>query len=167
VILDAGSAGIYAVDSFINVPLIFGDVPTNATEYRVYTTEMETQTPSLRLTVTHDGKAAINVATPNSRLHVGGSLALPIRLSTLAVTAIGQDDYTVLVDATAGGSASLPDADGIDGRIYVVKKSDATETPVTVTALGGCLIDGELAFTLDSQYRTVTVQALSGAWWVL
>ena len=81
----------------------------------------------------------------------------------IADTNLGDTHYTILVDATAGAVViSLPDSTvtlNIAGRVYNVKKIDATANPVTVQRVGASdLIDGATTNVLTVQYQSRTYQ---------
>jgi hypothetical protein len=78
------------------------------------------------------------------------------------------NDYTILVDASgAARTITLPDAAGIDGRTYLIKKTDNSVNAVTVDGDGADTIDGAATFNLGSQYATLSIQAYNGNWYVL
>jgi len=95
----------------------------------------------------------------NSILQVAGAIATAITTSakTTAYTATAADS-TILAD-TSGGTfqITLPNAAGITGRSYTIKRVNATNN-VTVGTSGGT-IDGAAAKTLGSQYATLTLQS--------
>src|SRR5690606_10915214 len=68
-------------------------------------------------------------------LQVDGSVAL--KVTTIGITGtIADDDYTILVTAN-NITVSLPTADGTNvGRVYVVKKTAATDFAGPVTLSG-------------------------------
>lgn len=88
-----------------------------------------------------------------------GSIELPIR--TVTATAMLQpNDFTVLGDATAAAfTVFVPASNLIAGRIYVVKKIDASANAVTVDANGGELIDGATTYALGAQWDSVMFQS--------
>jgi hypothetical protein len=117
------------------------------------------------------GKLAIGytgtLPTPHSYLQPNGSVAFPIT-STNANLTLTDAHYTVLVDASGGSrTITLPSASGVDGRIYVVKKTDDSTNIVAVQAQTGQTIDGGASFILVNQYATVMVQAYGGNWYIV
>lgn len=93
----------------------------------------------------------VSVATPSFAI-------ISVAISTL----LDATYYTVLVDATAAPIAiTLPLASGANGRVYNVKKIDATANAVTITRTGGDLIDGATTQALTVQYQARSVQALA------
>jgi len=59
---------------------------------------------------------------------------------------------------------TLPTAVGITGRIYVVKKFDASANTVTVDGAGTETIDGAATVVLSTQYARAVIQAVNGNW---
>lgn len=119
------------------------------------------------------GKLAIGytgtLPSPHSYLQPNGSVAFPITTTNNNLT-LTDKHYTVLVNAFDGDvTITLPDASGIDGRIYVVKRIDKlTELhSVTIQAQTNQTIDGASSISLSSQYATVMLQAYSGNWYVV
>lgn len=96
--------------------------------------------------------------SPTSRLENGGSFAWKRRdVSSGPVTLDGEDCF-VSVDATSGAiTVNLPTASGIEGRVYIVKKRDASGNAVTVDPSGAETIDGASTKTLASQWDTVRI----------
>ena len=89
-----------------------------------------------------NGYVGIATDSPNSTVHINGSLSLPLIRRTSAYT-LSAGDYTILTDASSSSfTITLPSAAGIAGRIYVIKKVDGTSNQVTVQPNGGEQIDG-------------------------
>lgn len=96
---------------------------------------------------------------PTSTLHVVGSLALNIT-TVSANTTLDYTYYTVLVDASGGNrTITLPPAATTPGRIYIIKKIDATANTVTIDANGAETIDGVLTKVINTQWSGYTVQS--------
>lgn len=84
--------------------------------------------------------------------------------STSASVTLGQLDETVLVDATAGArTITLPPAQYIAGKVYTIKKTDATNN-VVVDANSTEPIDGAATKTITTQYGFLTI-ACDGVGW--
>jgi hypothetical protein len=79
-------------------------------------------------------------------------------------TTLTSAHYTVLVDATAGDvSINLPAAAGASGRVYNVKKIDATANEVIFVGT----VDGDTDKRISSRYTSVTVQSNGTSWWII
>lgn len=75
------------------------------------------------------------------------------------------EDHTILVDSTtAAVTITLPPVGAKAFRYLVVKKSDSSGNAVTVSAVGGALIDGAATVSLSAQYQTVILHGNSTAW---
>ena len=92
----------------------------------------------------------------------------------LGVVAKGADytatatDYTILVTCAAANiTITLPAVANNTGRIYNVKKLDATAWTVIVDGDGVETIDGALTQTLLAQYDSIQVQCDSTEWWII
>lgn len=76
-------------------------------------------------------------------------------------------DYMLDCDASApsGGAftLALPSASGMTGRTFVIKKSDSSENPVTIS---GGNIDGNAQFILNGPYQSINVTSNGGKWLV-
>lgn len=94
------------------------------------------------------------------------SLITNLEHKTAAYTA-DAEDYTITCDATSAAfTVTLPAASGITGRIYVIKKTDASANAVTVDANASETIDGATTYSLAAQWKYVTIQS-NGTNWVI
>jgi GTPase SAR1 family protein len=69
-------------------------------------------------------------------------------------------DYLIIADALAVGAPvqiTLPDASSNSGKIYVIKKTDPSATPVTYVGSGTDTIDDDASGNLIVQYDSVTL----------
>lgn len=87
-------------------------------------------------------------------------------------TTLSGAQYTVLVDATDDDVViSLPAAASAFangyGRVYNIKKIDASAHTVTVDADGNETLDGEENLVLTDQHQSITIQSNGSAWSVL
>ena len=108
------------------------------------------------------GNVGIGTATPNSTLHNNGSFAGNYIATATGIT-LDATNYVVAVTAT-GQTVTLPDAVGIDGRIYTIKLTASGSCTVSTT--GGETIDGGGTYSLASQYKYVTIMS-NGANWIV
>lgn len=94
-------------------------------------------------------------------------LLAPTTAKTATFTAAATD-YTLLCDATSGAiTANLPAAASNAGRIYLVKKVDASANAVTLDGDGAETIDGAATYALTVQWQSVTVQCNGTGWFIL
>lgn len=83
-------------------------------------------------------------------------------------TTLNSNHYTVLCDATSGNiTITLPTAVSSLGRIYNIKKIDASVNTVTIDGNGAELIDGATTNVLTTQWDTKQIQSNSSAWYVI
>lgn len=108
------------------------------------------------------GRASVGgIALPLSTFDINGSLGTKIRTITASTTAAATD-YTLLCDATGGVVAvTLPTASGATGRIYIVKKIDASANNVTLAT-----VDGGTK-TITTRYAGFAVQSDGSLWYVI
>jgi hypothetical protein len=120
----------------------------------------------VRLATSTDS-VGIGTTSPNSKLHVNGSLAMAYKYVT--------DDYTctdsdciIAANATSGIlSVRLPSAVDIAGRIYTVKKTDNSGFEVFVNGSGSEKIDGVGVVMLDGQWDYRTVVSDGSNWLII
>jgi hypothetical protein len=102
---------------------------------------------------------------PSGALPTGGSL-LAQTTKTATYTATGSD-YFIFCDATAGAmSINLPTAVGSAGKVYVIKKTDATANAVTIDPAGAELVDGAGTLVFSTQYTSYSIVSNNVGWWV-
>lgn len=119
------------------------------------------------LEVTNDKRIGVGTTSPNSKVHINGSVALKIT-STDSNLTLGIDDCVILCNAGSNSiTISLPDASGISGRIYTIKKIDSSTNNVTISAYGSQTIDGSNSYVLNSQYKYVTIISDGSNWYII
>lgn len=105
----------------------------------------------------------VNADIEDGRVFVDNGL--PIRSVSASDTALDADTV-ITVNATGGArTITLPTAVGVQGKIYVIKKTDSSSNTVTVDGDGAETIDGETTFSLKKQWVSVMIQS-DGANWV-
>lgn len=100
--------------------------------------------------------------------YVGAAkLTQPIA-TVIATGALNAAQYTVLVDATSGASVqTLPTAASSSGKVFVIKKIDASANTVTIQGNGAELIDGVNTKVISTQWTAVMLQSNGTAWYIL
>ncbi len=112
-------------------------------------------------------RVGIKTNSPNSSLHVGGSLTLPITSKTSNYSA-SEDDYTILVNSSSGAvTISLPSASGITGRLYVIKKTDSSGNLVTLDGNASETVDGYSTYSINTQNQSLTIQSDGSNWQII
>lgn len=139
------------------------NIGTNATG----TTQVEIDDGTLYPTTNND----IDIGTSSLKFKnyygVGGATWGLTSIST--TTTLTANHYTVLCDATAGAmDVDLPAAASHAGRIYIIKKIDASANAVSVDPNGAELIDGSgTSYDLSTQWQSVTIQSNGTSWFIL
>jgi hypothetical protein len=95
------------------------------------------------------------------------SAGLKITANKTAAYGAASETFIPCDANTVGAFAvTLPTAVGISGRIYVIKKVDASANAVTVTPTGAETIDGAANYPLNAQWQVVRVVS-NGANWLI
>lgn len=107
----------------------------------------------------------VDASTNLGNINTGGlqtNFAAKTTTYTVAAT-----DYTLTGDATSAAfTITLPTAASVAGKIYVIKKIDASGNAVTVGTTSSQTIDGSTTYSLASQWKYVTVQS-NGSNWII
>lgn len=94
-------------------------------------------------------------------------LSIPISTKTAAYT-ITSADHTILCNATtAAFTVNLPAAASNSGRIFVIKKIDASPNAITIDGNAAETIDGATTQTLSTQWATLTIQSNGTSWFII
>jgi len=133
--------------------------PSHSLSHRVFANDSEA--PVKSVVVDSAGEVGIGTETPNSTLHVDGSITAAYVAKTATYT-LTVSDY--LVDCTANTfTITLPTAAGITGRMYNIKN----------TGTGVITVDGDSSETIDgettqevSQWENLTIMS-NGANWII
>lgn len=156
---NSGTGSAYnsvAIKGIVNGTVSSGVLPADLVLYTTATNSL-----SERLRILSSGLVGINIAAPVSTLDILGSLGTKIRTITTSATA-AVTDYTLLCDATGGVVVvTLPTASGATGRIYTVKKIDASANNVTLAT-----VDGGTK-TISVRYSGYTVQSDGSLWYII
>lgn len=88
---------------------------------------------------------------------------------TSADYTVSAADYTVLCNASVPSSiaVNLPEAAEASGKVYVVKKTDATAHPVRVYPASGETVDGAASLQTTSQWGGWMFQSDGSGWYVI
>jgi len=125
---------------------------------------------SERMRITSGGDVGIGTTTANSKLHVAGSLRLPLVTKSATYT-LDATDYTVGFDCTgANRTANLPDATTCSGRIYVIYQFGGGSTyGVTIDGNSSQTINGSATYVLQGycDYSSVMIQSDGSNWVVI
>lgn len=111
------------------------------------------------------GATKFKVDNAGSATMTGTSKAIATKATSYTATAV---DYTILGDAASGSIViTLPAAANNAGRIYNIKKIDASANTVTIDGNGAETIDGAATQAISTQYNCVTIQCDGVRWWTL
>lgn len=114
-----------------------------------------------------NGAVGINQSAPTSKLHISGSVAFSTT-SVSTTTTLDNTHHTVRVDASGGAvTINLPTAASSTGRVYVIKKIDATANAVTIDGDGAETIDGAATVSTTTQYVSYMIQSNATSWDIL
>ena len=118
------------------------------------------------LNVKENGLTGIGETNPQSTLHVGGSVTLPI--TTLnSDTTLGIQHHTIITDSSGGvKNITLPSNSSLlSGRVYIIKRVGSNN--VVVATEDSATIDGSSTQTLSSDYDSITVQSDGSNWHII
>lgn len=114
-----------------------------------------------------DTSADVNVDTIDNLWFGVTSTNLGIvQLKSADYTAASTDDYILVSATSADVVISLPSAATVDGKKYLIKKTDASANTVTVDPNGSETIEGDSTYVLSSQYQLVQVVS-DGTNWII
>ena len=111
-----------------------------------------------------NGRLGLKQSSPNSTLHVTGSMAHAVTSTGSAIT-LDETHHVVLV--TAAVTISLPTASGCTGRKYIIKNAISGPGTVTVGRSGTDTIDGSTTVSLAVANKTTTVISNGSNWYII
>jgi hypothetical protein len=124
------------------------------------------------------GKAEVEVLAVNKQLRVNmeevgevssnfalrGSVEYAVK-DVASDYFLGNEDHILRVNASGGEVfISLPNAQGLMGREYMIKKIDGSGNQVVVKTSLGQTLDGQQEFRVNSQYQTLRVISSGEGW---
>lgn len=90
-----------------------------------------------------------------------------IRTETASYTAQTWD-HTILCDATAAAvTVTLPPAELVPGKVYVVRKVDGGANAVTIDGYSAETVNGAATVSTTTQFGGWMIQSSGSAWYVL
>jgi hypothetical protein len=132
-----------------------------------------------RLTIKNDGKVGIATSSPNSTLHVDGTVAVGVSMGVTGGTAgspaslASAKYYIGLSPADAvNNNYELPSPVTCPGRVYVIRNNSSSFPAVLSTAAGllfpGASSTGGATYTLNATVSVKTVMVISdGSNWTI
>jgi hypothetical protein len=107
----------------------------------------------------------VGTSSPGSALHVNASFATAISGKTSDYTLTG-GDHTILVDCSSGNvTLTLPTAVGCAGRMYVIKRIDATNNAANINSAGSEEIEGSTSPASVAALGSLSLQSDNSGWW--
>ena len=108
-------------------------------------------------------QVGIGTTNPNSTLDIQGSLAAKVTISSSTSNTLGST-FNFIYTGTSAGTATLPDASTIAGRMYAIKNASSNGSSLTVNTTSSQTIDGTTSYSLPNQYQTITVVSNGTNW---
>jgi hypothetical protein len=125
-----------------------------------------TTTPVGALTVMN-GNVGIGTFSPSSRFEVLGAMGTSV-VSTAGNYTATVNDSVIVVDASGGSvTVTLPAAAAAKGRIYHIKKTDASANSIVIDGNASETIDGALTLATTTQYHSFTLVCDGSNWWLI
>ncbi len=150
--------------SWINVPLVAGDIPAHNHSGTQITSGL---IDAARIGTGGAGGGMKFLADDQTFKTVVAAASFALTTKTANYTAT-TSDHTILCNATGGGfTITLPAAAGATNLLLVVKKIDSSANAVTVDGNGSETIDGALTLAILNQYESYTIQCDGTAWHIL
>ena len=85
---------------------------------------------------------------------------------TTGYTATLTDDF-ISADASGGAfTITLPAVATATGKVYYIKKIDATGNPITIDGNGAETIDGAATAIINAQYESITLICNGSTWYI-
>lgn len=112
-----------------------------------------------------DGAAPAAAAATPAAAAAAGLAVVEITSANTPYPADPAQNTVILVDATGGAiQVDLPALADVPGRVYHVKKTDASANAVTVAGASGDTIDGAATAVILIQYESLMVVAGPSEW---
>jgi hypothetical protein len=124
-------------------------------------------TTSVAALAVMNGNVGIGTFSPTSRFEVNGAMGTTIVSKSGNYTAT-INDSVIVVDASGGAvTITLPAAAISKGRIYNIKKTDASVNALIVDGNASETIDGALTVNTTTQYHAFTLVCDGANWWII
>lgn len=115
------------------------------------------------------GKAQVGVGTTNplSTFEINGSYGQ--KVTTVTTNATLDDTHSIVIcdNGAVAKTITLPTAVGITGRIYTIKRGEASTADVTIMTSSSQMIDGEMDYMLMNAKESVTIVSNGSNWKVM
>jgi len=114
-----------------------------------------------------NGNVGIGTWVPSSSLNIIGSIGV-VTVSKSGNYTAGASDHVILVSASGGAvTITLPAAASSSGRIYQIKKTDASANALTIKGNAAEIIDSANTVSTSTQFQSYTLVCDGTQWWIL
>jgi hypothetical protein len=115
------------------------------------------------------GKAQVGIGTSNplSTFEVNGSNGQKVTTVTDNLTLDETHSIVICDNGAVAKTITLPTAVGITGRIYTIKRGEASTADVTIMTSSSQMIDGEMDYMLMNAKESVTIVSNGSNWKVM
>ncbi|MEW6097212.1 MAG: hypothetical protein AB1567_11940 [bacterium] len=119
-----------------------------------------------RMRIVSNGDVGIGTTSPNSILHINGSIATAYALKTANYTVSGSDSIITGDATSASFTITLPTAVGITGRKYSFIRIDNSPNTITLDGNGTETINGVETKVLSAQWARCEIIS-DGSNWII
>jgi len=116
------------------------------------------------------GKVGIGIASPNSTLHLAGSLTLKRTPTAISYTATTDDLIIAVTSTAAARTITLPSIASVGvGKYYIImdESGGAAANNITIDPDGAELINGAATYAINTNYGSVTIYTNGGTGWFI
>ncbi len=114
-----------------------------------------------------NAQVGIGTTNPLSTFEVNGSTGQTVTVVTTDLTLDATNSIVICNNGSTARTITLPNAVGIKGRIYNVKRGEASTTNVTIATTSSQMIDGDVNYILMNAKQAVTVVSDGTDWKVI
>jgi hypothetical protein len=111
-----------------------------------------------------NAQVGIGTTSPLSNFEVNGSNGQTVTIVTTNLTLDASHSIVICNNGVTARTITLPTAVGIKGRIYTIKRGEASTANVTVATTASQMIDGEMDYMLMNAKESVTVISDGADW---
>ncbi len=140
---------------------------SGATDPVFFWDQSETQFALAKTNTPHDGlEVAVESYADLKVKSLVATQGMQETIQTLSANGAVTASICLVDGASAGFTATLPDASLWSGKMVKVKKSEGTENAIVVAASGSQTLDGVASITLESPYAAVAFVSNGSNWFI-